>query len=337
MSAPGWDLTIAVFLVVLAGSAFFSGCETGYMTVSRARLRRSGRSATIRGRRLEKHLQSIEEPILTCLIGTNLFNVLGSAFVTVAFTARWGTRGEWYALAAVSSLIIVFGEILPKVLYREYPERLVLGSVPALSVAMALVAPVRWLLRGYSALWRRLLPRPDEGAELDRRSLAALLLTNSVPTTDDRRFAAVLQRYMKLAVRPIAGRGRPLDELVTVSPDTIVGDALREAARSGHSRLPVRKDGDLVAYVLVRDLIFLEREMRDRVIPRRLWRSLLVVDGRMSPYEVFEELRGQDRQLAVIAAPGGNPTGMITLEDLIEAVVGSIADEFDLSVQGERP
>jgi len=328
-AAPAWDVTIAVFLVALACSAFFSGTETGYMTVSRARLRRSGQLTTPRGRRLEGHLQNIEEPILTCLIGTNLFNVLGSAVVTLAFTARYGERGEWYALASVSTLVIVFGEILPKVFYREYPERLVLGSVPLVSVIMFLVAPVRWLLRGYAALWRMVLPRRDETAELDRRSLAALLLTNSVPASDDRRFAAVLRRYLKLAARAVAGYARPLEELVTVEPGCTVGDGLRKAGRSGYSRLPVSRDGDLVAYVRVRDLLFLEREMHDQVIPRRLWRSLLVVDGRMSPYEVFEELRGQDRQLAVIAGPHGNPTGMITLEDLIEAVVGSIADEFD--------
>jgi CBS domain containing-hemolysin-like protein len=91
------------------------------------------------------------------------------------------------------------------------------------------------------------------------------------------------------------------------------------------------EDGRLVqGYVLVRDLLFRPREEHERPVPRRLRRSILLVDERMDAYELFEEMRSQARQLAVVADSDGNPTGLITLEDLIETVVGSIADEFDL-------
>ena len=69
--------------------------------------------------------------------------------------------------------------------------------------------------------------------------------------------------------------------------------------------------------------------MPDGPVPMRLRRSFLLVDVRMSPYELFEELRSEGHQLAVVVDPGGNPLGMITLEDLIESVMGSISDEFD--------
>ena len=150
-----------------------------------------------------------------------------------------------------------------------------------------------------------------------------------MPTADDRRFTTALRRYLELEAREVAAFVKPLDGLVTVAPDSTVGACLRIAAESGYSRLPVRDGDDLPAYVLVRDLLFLDSDRHELPVPRRLWYSPLVIDGRMSPYEVFEELRAQNRQLAMVAAPDGNLVGMITLEDLIEAVVGSIADEFD--------
>lgn len=324
----GTELTVVVALVALAGSAFFSGCETGYMSVSRARLHRSGAMGGSRGRLLVRQLDSIEDSILTCLIGTNLFNVLGSAVVTVALTARFGARGEWLALLVVSACVIVGGEILPKVVYREHPERMMLASVPLATGARTVLAPVRWLLRGYTALLGTLLPA-RQGDHVDRRSLAALLLSNAVPAAGDRRFAELLDRFVRLAGLSLADLARPLDQVVSVPADATVAACLAVAADSGHSRLPVRDGAAVASYVLARDLLLLPEEERPHALPRRLWRPLLVVDGRLSPYEMFEEMRSQERQIALVCDAVGNPRGLLTLEDLIEAVVGAIADEFD--------
>ena len=125
---------------------------------------------------------------------------------------------------------------------------------------------------------------------------------------------------------------RSFDQVVTITADTTVAACLEIAGRSGFSRLPLSHPGDgrLLGYVLVRDLLFLSREEHPFPVPHRLWRRLLLVDQRMSPYGLFEEMRSRERQLAIVVDPQGNPRGMITLEDLIEAVFGSLRDEFDI-------
>ena len=329
-------LGLGVFSLFMSG--FFSGCETGYMSVSRVRLRSLPDAERPLVRRLQLQLRRIEDPILTCLIGTNLFNVFFTAMVTAVLAERFGARGQWLAMGLVSVLVILFGEILPKVLYREFPEKMTLASAPAISVAMGILSPVRWLLRGYTALLRHFLPTTgSDRDDLNRKSLAALLLTNTVPSDNDQRFAQALDRFLELAGHPLSGNMRPLDSLVTVGPEVTVAECLATASRSGFSRLPVtREDGrDLQGYVLVRDLLFLPRQDHDLVLPRKFIRSFLLVDERMSPYELFEELRSQGRQLAVVVDGSGNPRGMITLEDLIEPVVGSIQDEFDPPAERE--
>ena len=323
---------LAIALISLLMSAFFSGTETGFMSASRVRLHRAKDSGTPGVRNLLAKLRNIEDPILTCLIGTNLFNVTFTAVVTAELTRRYGERGEWLSVAVASVVIISLGEILPKVLYREFPERLTLASAPGLAVATAILTPVRWVLRGYTGLWRRVLPAEDgQGQSLDRRNLAAMLLTKPASNPGDRRFAESLDRFLQLAGFSLTRIMCPLDQIVCVGPETTVAECLQVAARSGYSRLPItREDGhQLQAYLMVRDLLFLPSEDHGRFVPRKLWRTFLLVDERMSPYELFEELRGQGRQMAVVVDAHGNPLGLVTLEDLIEMVMGSVRDEFD--------
>ncbi len=327
----GWDLVVIVGLICLIAAGFFSGAETGYMSVSRIRLRRLEASDD-RARRLRRQLQRIDDPIMSCLIGTNLFSVLFSALMTTAFTASFGLRGGGLALIVSATLLILFGEIGPKTLYREYPERLTLASVGPLGGFMVIVAPVRALLRVYSNLLRRMLPSSvgDEGTGLDRGSLTNLLLSNSLPETEDRRFRENLDRFLELAGNDLTRIMKPVAELVTVPPGASIRTAREVAAHSGFSRLPVLPPGGRTpaGYVLVRDMIFWSDDLEE-AIPETSIRSFLLVDAALSPYELFEEMHAQGHQMAMIVDRRGDALGMTTLEDLLEAVVGSIQDEFD--------
>ncbi len=338
MSA-GWTdnglLVAGAGVACVLATAFFAGVETGLMSVSRVRLRRSAAGDTPRGRRLRALLRDLEDPVLTCLVGVNLVGVALSALMTVALTARFGDAGEGLAVAIVSVVVLVFGEILPKVAFREWPERLTLASLPVFMAVMVALWPLRMVLRGYRRLLQRLVPASGHSRRrLDRGSLAALMLAHAPQSQQERGFAEILDRFLQLAHRPLTALMRPLGSIVTIGPETTVTECLEVAARSGLSRLPVtREDGcALQAYVTARDLLFLDAEMADRPVPRRLWRPFVLVDARMTAYEVFEELRGQANQMAAVCDPAGNPLGLITLEDLIETVMGSIHDEFDPQV-----
>lgn len=332
MSTGGDLLLWAGLATCLAGSAFFSGTETGLMSVSRVRLRRSAAAGTPGGLRLRRLLRDLEEPVMTCLVGNNLVNVAFSALVTMVLTSRFGDAGQGLAVAVVSIVTMIVGEILPKVAFRAYPERLTMAVLPAFTVVMMVLWPVRVMLRAYRRLWQRLLPGDGRSrSRLDRGSLAALMLAHTPPSNQERGFGEILDRFLQLAHRPLATLMRPLGSVVAVGPEATVAECLAVAARSGLSRLPVsREDGvALRAYVTARDLLFLPPEAAGDPVPRRLLRPIALVDERMSAYEVFEELRGQSNQMAAVCDPAGNPLGLITLEDLIETVMGSIHDEFD--------
>jgi len=333
-SAPlPWDLVALVVAVCLLASGFMSGAETGLMSVSRIRLRfLELRREHARATELSRLLDRVEDPILTCLIGTNLFNVLGSAVLTVAFTARYAQHGEILAAAVGSVLVITLAEILPKVLYREYPERLTLASLPILRAAMALVAPVRRILMAYSRLLQSLLPGRGTGESrtLGRDAMTSLLSTHPA-AGQDRRFTDILDRCFALADLNLAEIMTPWARVATVAQDATLADCREAAAEIGCSRLPVvgAAEGGVLGWVLVRDLLFVDPDAAGGGMPPTLIRTCPYVDRSITPWALFEEMRWQQQQMAVVTDRAGNPLGLVTLEDLLEVLIGSIEDEFD--------
>jgi CBS domain containing-hemolysin-like protein len=327
----GPDVVALVLILAILGSAFFSGAETGMMSVSRARLARRAREGDRRVVRLERLRERLDDAILTCLVGTNLSNVLASAVTAALLTALLGPSGEGLAVLAASLVLVVLGEILPKILYREYPEQLSLVSLPLLEGFRWLISPLRWLLGAYAALLARLgRSAADDSARLDRLALASWL-SGTAEASGEGRFRRTMVRFLQLSKRRVSDLMRPLTDVVTVPSTVSLAGALDEAARSGHSRLPVRgTDAELDGYLLFRDLLLAEGDHDPATrVPADLVRPLLLVDADLSPYELFEELHARGAQLAAVVDRAGRSLGIITLEDLIEKVTGAIADEFD--------
>jgi CBS domain containing-hemolysin-like protein len=332
---PGWDVLIAVTAACLLASAFFAGSETGLMSISRVRLRQLVRRGPVPHLpRLERLLSRVEEPILTFLIGNNLVNVLLGAVLTAAFGARWGGRGEWLAGAVTALLVITLGEIGPKVVFREYPERLTLAVTPAIGGVMIALAPARIVLRAWVALWSRILPggAAPGASVLSREAVTALLLGHPELAGQDERFGDVLQRFLALGSRRLDEIMVPLSRVVAVPPGAGLAGAAALAVRSGYSRLPVADaDGGMAGWILARDLL-LEAPCDpagEAAIPPALLRDCLFVDAGLTPYELFEEMQWQHQQMAIVVERDGRVLGLVTLENLVEAVVGRIADEFD--------
>jgi putative hemolysin len=259
--------------------------------------------------------------------------------VTVALTSRYGAHGELMAMVLMSLLIIVLGEILPKSFFREYPERLTWAAAPFLRATQLLLLPVLLLLRLYTRLWSRLLPAHEaESGALDRQTLATLFLAHTPPGGQDARFRAILDRYLHLSELDLRALMHPLATVRAVRMQATVAACMQESETSGFSRLPVLDAGGrLQGWLLARDLLFLPDGVgRDDPLPPSLVRTPLLVDAGMSPFELFEELHAQGYEMAFVTDEGGEVLGMATREDLVEAIVGSIRDEFDRSRDESR-
>ncbi len=329
------DVVILTTIACLIASAFYSGTETGLMSVSRIRLRVRDDVETLGLRSL---LQNVEDPIITCLIGTNLFNVLASTLVTAALTLRYGRHSELISVAVMSVLVITFGELIPKIVYREYPESMTLMSLRPLRWSMFVFAPARWVLLGYSRLISALIPSHLEAGAYNnsRAAMALMLRSENNHGGGDQLFDELLERCLRLEAMNLSALMTPVSRIVSLPRTASLADCRATAAISGFSRLPVYGEDSTkpVGWLLARDLLFLEEEVEWDGIPATSLRTCPWVQRDLSPWALYEEMRWQKQQVAMVADQDGQWVGLVTLEDLLEILVGSIEDEFDRSWRG---
>lgn len=324
-------LVIVITVCCLFGSAFCSGTETGLMSVSRIRIYlREKQSSSSKLIKLKKYIEKIEAPILACLIGTNLFNVIATSVVTAYLISVYKEKGELYATIIMAVVIIVFGEIIPKVLYREYPESMTLNSVVPLRLFMWIVLPVSFILRLYSKLLTLILPgSSDEIEEEMSRESVGHVVASYNPGLLDKQFKLLADRCLDLNEIEIISLIQKIDSVVLLNKNMTIAQCKAIAADSGFSRLPLTDSGGHISgWVLARDLLFLTEDY-DSKVPEKIIRKVVIVDGMMSPWELFEELRWHQQQIAFVVDGNRELKGVVTLEDLLEVVVGKIDDEFD--------
>jgi putative hemolysin len=323
-----WGLSWAIMLVSVLVNGFFAGSETAYTTASRVRVRHKATTNQRGGRLAVRLLRSREGVIITALIGNNLAVVIGSAVATAAFIAHFGTRGEAFAAITMAALNIVFGEILPKSFFRAHAEDACLWAAPFISISQRVLGPVRVLssLLARSILWLlRLNQNPGELTLTRERVLRAWKRSaaHDEIDEDERHF---LSRTVASSRMPLLSLCKPLESLSSLRESARVEDALDLVRRQGHSRLPVQDEqGQVLGIVLFRDL--LHRPRHDPIID--LLREVLRLDGRLGLDEGIMAFTSSRASLGVVMGEDGRARGIVTLEDLLEPLVGDIVDEHD--------
>jgi CBS domain containing-hemolysin-like protein len=207
---------------------------------------------------------------------------------------------------------------------------------------MLLLAPLRRILMAWSRLVSRLTPTAAgeaQGGRLHRDALANLLTVHPRAAGDDG-FAELIDRCLDLSNLTLRVIMTPWHRVRVLPRDTSSSACREAAAASGFSRLPVSdgRDGAILGWLLVRDLVLSQQEWTaEDGVPEALLRTCPWVDQAVSPWALFEEMRWQRQQMAIVVDTDGNTQGLVTLEDLLEILVGSIEDEFDRALRPSGP
>lgn len=322
--------TVAIWIVLLSilVNAFFAGVETALTTSRRVRIlhraRRGDRGASAAARLLRRR----ESSIVGAVIGNNVAIVTGTSIATAQCVAWFPESGEQVAAVFMSASNIVFGEVIPKSLFRAHPERLLAGSARPFRWLMWVLAPAQWLatVLARALLWLLRLERRREAGEGSRDELIRLFTASSTRETisdQQGRFLHQLARNSQISVRQIM---TPLDQVSRVLEGGAVRDVLDCVRQTGHSRIPVvDPDGDITGLLLFRDLV---RMPADEPIDA-LVREVLRVSSDMALDEAISTLIDARVGLAVVTDGAGHAAGIVTLEDLFEPLVGEILDEHD--------
>ncbi len=341
----GVGITIAAIILLIGMSAFFNGSETGLTAASRARMHALEQEGNSRARMVNRLLAAPEKMIGAVLIGNTLVDVLAAALASRLAIDLVGDVGVVYATAIVSLLIIIFAAVLPKTYALAFSDRVALFIAPVMRVIVEVLTPFTKAIEFIVRLILKLTPTTvdDEAnilaAHAEIRGTIDLQARDGVvPKASAHMLGGVLD-LRDLQVFDIMVHRTKMETLNADDPPQVIID---EILKSQYSRLPIWKDEpeNIVGVIHTKDLL--------AALARANWEvsELDVMSVAAEPWFVpdttslqnqLSEFLRRKAQMALVVDEYGEVEGLITLEDILEEIVGQISDEHDTAEVHIRP
>jgi putative hemolysin len=320
---------ITLILIGLLGSAFFSGTEIAIISCNRLRMHNLARSGDRAARTVEGFLDNRRRMVTATLIGTNFFNVGAAAAATGLFTILAPGPGAILSTLVVTPLILVFGEIVPKAFFRQYAEGVCLRIAPLLQVVYRLLSPLVLIADGAATLFLGLTgTRPSGRISYVSREELLLLVGEGerlgLLRADGRQ---MIHRAFTLSETQVRNIMVPLVDICALSEETTIEEALPQVAEWEHSRIPIYRGrvDNIVGLLYVFDL--LEHSGEGSI--EEVMHPAYYVPESKGLQQLLLEMKQSRVHMAVAVDEYGGASGIVTLEDTLEKIVGEIRDEYD--------
>ncbi|RKZ16913.1 hypothetical protein DRQ53_05050 [bacterium] len=317
------ELLILVGLLCLSG--FFSGSETALFALSDLELRELERGSVAQ-RRAAALARKPERTLVTVLLANMVVNVLLSVLITSIAVRSLGTGGLAVAIPVATVLLLLFGEIVPKSLGLRRRRGLAVFCAPPLMMLGRILGPIQSGLESVA----RLAVRRRSGSPLVREELSTLVQVSADEGQISPFESRVMQGLLRFADTPIDHCMTPRVEMIVIGADASVEQALALFKLSGRSRIPVYESGpdEIIGVLMLKDL--LTRVVGSGVDPLRpLARDVLHVPGTVTASALFRRLQEEHAHIAIAVGEHGGVEGLVTMEDLLEEIIGDIRDESD--------
>ena len=323
-------MTLWVALVILVGfSAFFSASETAFSSLNQIRLKSRAEDGDSSAARVLNMAEQYDKLLSTILIGNNIVNIAAASIGTILFTQMLGAeRGATMSTIVLTIIVLSFGEVTPKSLAKEMPEKVATAVSPFLVLLMALMTPLTWLF----TQWKKLLGHFVHSGEADTITEGELMTMVSEAENDGEltdRESELIRSAIEFDDVEVEEILTPRVDVVAVEDDIPLEELAQTFAESGYSRLPVYHGtiDNIIGVVHEKDFYIARlkkaTKIDDLVVPT------LYTTGSTQISQLLRTLREQHHHLAVVVDEYGGTEGIITLEDILEELVGEIWDEHD--------
>ena len=323
-------MTLWVALVILVGfSAFFSASETAFSSLNQIRLKSRAEDGDSSAARVLNMAEQYDKLLSTILIGNNIVNIAAASIGTILFTRMLGAeRGATVSTIVLTIIVLIFGEVTPKSLAKEMPEKVATAVSPFLVLLMALMTPLTWLF----TQWKKLLGRFVHSGEADTITEGELMTMVSEAENDGEltdRESELIRSAIEFDDVEVEEILTPRVDVVAVEDDIPLEELAQTFAESGYSRLPVYHGtiDNIIGVVHEKD--FYLARLKKATTVEDLIAPTLYTTGSTQISQLLRTLREQHHHLAVVVDEYGGTEGIITLEDILEELVGEIWDEHD--------
>ena len=324
------SMTLLIALVILvAFSAFFSASETAFSSLNQIRLKSRAEDGDKAAARVLAMSEQYDKLLSTILIGNNIVNIGAASIATVLFTKALGEeRGATVSTIVLTIVVLIFGEVSPKSIAKEMPETIATAVSPFLNLLMTLFTPLTWLF----SQWKKLLNHFIHSSEEDTITEGELMTMVSEAENDGEltdRESQLIRSAIEFDDVEVEEILTPRVDVIAVEDDITLEELARTFAESGYSRLPVYHGtiDNIIGVVHEKDF-YLGRLKKETTL-EDLIKPTLYTTGSTQISQLLRILREQHHHMAVVVDEYGGTEGIITLEDILEELVGEIWDEHD--------
>jgi len=321
---------ILSLIALVALSAFFSASETAYTSLNRARLKSMAASGNRRAEKALKLAEDYDRLLSGILVGNSIVNILSASLATVLFVRAIGGAGVTVSTAVMTVVVLMFGEIAPKTIAKDRPEQLALAFYPALNAILKLLTPVIFL----TTCWQKLVYRvfkPSDERGITEEELITIVEEAENDGEIDQHESELIRSAIEFGDLTVEDILTPRVDVVAVDVDCDADGIARTFEESGRSRLPVYEDTiDTIVGILHEKDFY---RLRDKKSVREMMTAPLCVVPGTQLGVLLKLLQKTKNHMAVVVDEYGGVVGIVTMEDILEELVGEIWDEHDEVVE----
>ena len=320
--------SIAAIVVLVVFSAYFSATETAFTSLNKIRIKNMANDGDHRARKVMELSENYDNLLSTILVGNNLVNIMLSSISTVLFIGLYPNYGATISTAVATVVVLIFGEISPKSLAKESPEKFAMFSAPFIRVLIVLLKPINWLF----SMWKKLLAKifnTDSGRPITEDELLTIVEEAETEGGIDTEQSELIQNAIEFNELEALDVLTPRVDIKAIEMDTPEDEIAKIFIDTGFSRLPVYDD-DLDSIIGVLNQKDFHNYIKgSRASVSEYVKPVIFVAGSMKISQLLKKLQTAKTHIAIIVDEYGGTYGLVTMEDIIEELVGEIYDEHD--------
>lgn len=327
-------ILILIFVGLLAMSAYFSSTETAFSSLNRIRMKSMADEGNIKAAKTLKLAGDYDRILSTILIGNNIVNIMMASLATVFFVDLIGGKGVTVATIVTTALVLLFGEITPKSMAKEAPERVAMAFAPALRFFTIILHPLNLLFKQWKKMIKRIFKLSNEEGISEQELLTFVDAAQQEGGIDEHE-GELIRNVIEFNDLEVEDVLTPRVKIVAVDLDSDTKeDVARMFRESGYSRLPVyRKSIDYIEGLINAKDFYMNIYQTDKDL-EEIVKPVLYVPPVMKVVKLLKRLQESKTHMVAVADEYGGVTGIVTLEDILEELVGDIWDEHDTVVEG---
>ena len=324
---------LIIILLCVVMSAYFSATETAFNTFNKIRVKNLAEKGNKRAARALELAENYDTLISTILIGNNIVNILAASLATLYFTdlLAGGSAAQFattISTAVMTLLVLTFGEICPKTIAKQTPDKFVLFATPIISALVVLFKPLSFIFKQLQNMLSKIF-KADEDQGMTEEELISIIEEATEEGDFDEEESTLIKSAIEFNELEVGDIFTPRIDITAIRSDISKEDLAKVFTESGYSRIPIYDDDldNIHGIVYYKD--FFSDAQSTEIPISEIVKPVMYVTKTQKINDVLKDLQEKQMHMAIVTDEYGSTAGIVTLEDILEEIVGEIWDEHD--------